>query len=263
MPELPEVEEAAQRLRLAAVGHTVIALRALHPSQRKQLPARRARRAIGRRIVAVERRGKYQSVRFDDDSTLLVHFRMDGDWHFGPCGDPPARFARAVLDLENDTRLSLVDARALCTITWHESGVDPLPALGPEADDPAITATALRNALAARRGPIKAVLLDQRVLAGLGNIYAAESLWRASIHPAASAAALREPTLQRLITAIRASLADGVRNAARYRTGVRVAPLKVYDREGEPCTRCGATIRRITQAGRSTYYCAGCQRLKR
>ncbi|MBI3567577.1 MAG: bifunctional DNA-formamidopyrimidine glycosylase/DNA-(apurinic or apyrimidinic site) lyase [Gemmatimonadetes bacterium] len=260
MPELPEVEEAASRLRRAALGRRIRAVAALHAAQRRGLGAAAARRAAGRRIVAVERRGKHQLLRLDDGASLHVHFRMDGDWHVGRTDSPLPRFARVSFDLSGGVRVALVDSRALCTVRWHAPGTEPLPALGPEADDPSLTAGALRAALASRRGPIKTALLDQRVIAGLGNIYAGEALWIAGISPRAVASSLSAARAARLVDAIRETLRDGVKNAGRYRTGERVAPLHVYDREGEPCERCARPIRRIVQAGRSTYLCPDCQR---
>jgi formamidopyrimidine-DNA glycosylase len=260
MPELPEVEEAAGRLRRCAVGRTIAALAAHHPSQRRQLSRRQARRAAGRRVEAVERRGKHQLVHLDDGAVLHVHFRMDGDWVLGRVGDPLARAARVTIDLDDGVRVALEDPRALCTISYHPPGRPPRLVLGPEADDPALTSSVLRHALGQRRGAIKSVLLDQKLIAGVGNIYAGESLWRAGIHPAVRASAIGHVRATRLLAGIRAALADGVVNAGRYRAGERVIPLDVYDREGEDCGRCGGTIRRIVQSGRSTYFCPDCQR---
>lgn len=260
MPELPEVDEAAGRLRAAVQGRLVRALAALHPAQRSGLGAAVARRAVGRRILAVERRGKHQLLRLDDGASLHVHFRMDGDWHIGRASAALPRFARVVLEVSGGVRVTLVDARALCTVSWHPPGHDPLPTLGAEADDPALTAGVLRAALATRRGPIKTVLLDQAVVAGLGNIYAGEALWIARISPRAVARSISPARVARLLDAIRETLRDGVTNAGRYRTGERTVPLRVYGREDARCDRCGATIRRIVQGGRSTYYCPACQR---
>ena len=260
MPELPEVEEAAARLRAAVAGRRIRALAALHPAQRRGLSAAAARRAVGRRIIAVERRGKHQRLMLDDGASLYAHFRMDGDWHIGRASAPLPRFARVTLEVTGGVRAALVDSRALCTVAWHAPGHDAFAALGPEADDPALTPAVLRAALAARRGPIKTVLLDQRLLAGLGNIYAGEALWIARISPRAAAASLSLERAARLLEAIRETLRDGVVNAGRYRSGERTVPLHAYDREGEPCERCGAALRRIVQGGRSTYYCPACQR---
>src|SRR5699024_4119371 len=124
----------------------------------------------------------------------------------------------------------------------------PVPSLGLEPIDPAFDAAALGAALRTRRGPIKPVLLDQRVVAGLGNIYAAEALWRARVSPRVAARSLGPARLARLATAMRDVLTEAVSNPGRYRTGESAVEMHVYDREGRPCSRCGATIRRIVQS---------------
>ena len=260
MPELPEVEAAAVRLRSIILGRTLLTLAAHHPSQRRQLPSRAIRRASGQGVVRVERRGKHQLIHLNDGGVLHIHFRMNGDWEFTRVTETLPRFARVTFDLDDGVRVSLTDSRALCTVCYHVPGRPPVLALGPEADSPALTGDALRDTLAAKRGPIKTALLDQRMIAGIGNIYASEAMWRARINPSAAASALSSAQVKRLLTGLRAALADGARNAGHYRTGGRVAPFKVYDRSGEPCKRCGKKIKRIVQAGRSTYYCPNCQR---
>lgn len=260
MPELPEVEHAVRRVRRALRGRRIGAVRAHHPSQARTLTPATCRRVAGRTVVDVTRRGKHQLLHLDDGATLLVHFRLDGDWAFSRAATALPRHARVSFDLAHGRRASLTDPRALCTVTYHAPGRPPVLALGPEAEDRAVTAARLHEQLRARRGPIKPVLLDQRLLAGLGNIYAQEACWRAGIHPALPARALTRPRVARLLAAIRAALRDGHTNAGRYRAGERLVPFKVYDREGEPCRRCGAPIRRMVQAGRGTWYCAACQR---
>ena len=259
MPELPEVEVAARLLRQVAIGQTIVALAAHHPSQRRQLTRRQANRAIGHRVVAVERRGKHQLIRLDDGAILHVHFRLDGDWVVGSVDNTRSRITRVSVDLDDGVRVSLEDPRALCTFRYHAPGRPPMLALGPEADDPALTAKVLRDALAKRHGAIKPAMLDQQLIAGVGNIYASESLWRARIHPGVRASSIGPVRAGRLLEGIRGALADGVVNAGRYRIGARRIPFDVYDRNGEACWRCGGTIRRMVQAGRSTYFCGRCQ----
>jgi formamidopyrimidine-DNA glycosylase len=210
--------------------------------------------------MAVERRGKHQVIRLDDGAAIHVHFRMDGDWEVATSSAPRPRAARVTIDTTTGVRVSLVDPRALSLVRYYARGDDLRLDLGPEADDPRLTPATLREALARRRGSIKPVLLDQHLLAGVGNIYAAEALWRSRIHPALRASALSATRVADLIRGIRAALAAGARRAARYRGSSRTAPFAVYGREGEACRRCGGTIRRIPQAGRSTYFCPGCQR---
>jgi formamidopyrimidine-DNA glycosylase len=123
-----------------------------------------------------------------------------------------------------------------------------------------VTPSVLRTALARKRGPIKPALLDQRMLAGVGNIYAAEACWHARVSPRAKASSLSLARVARLLEGLRTALADGHRNAGRYHEGEREVPFRVYDRAGEPCGRCGAAIRRIVQAGRGTWFCPRCQK---
>ena len=259
MPELPEVELAVRALRRATLGRTISDVHRWHAATRRALPDDAVTRLVGRRIDAVERRGKHQLLALDDGATLHAHFRMNGEWVVGRVADEPPRHARAAFDLDDGTRVSLVDSRALATLVLHPPGVSPLPSLGPEPTDPGFSAVMLRDALRTRRGPIKPVLLDQRVVAGLGNIYAAEALWRARVSPRIAANRLGPARVGRLAAAMRDVLAEAVARPGRYRTGERTAPLHVYDREGDPCERCATPIRRIVQAGRSTYFCPRCQ----
>ena len=262
MPELPEVEFAAGVARAVAVGRTITSIEVLHRSQRRALPARRARLLVGDRVEAVERRGKTQLLRLTSGRVLTVHFRMTGDWAVRAVGEALPPHARAVFAFDDGVRLVLDDSRALAVISLVEPGAFALPGLGPEANDTGFTAASLGAALAARRIPIKLALLDQRVVAGLGNIYAAEALWHAKIDPRVSAKSLRPVRLDRLVRAIRAVLAKAARHAQRYYSRGISAPnrFEVYDREGDSCRRCGSRIKRIVQGARSTCFCARCQR---
>lgn len=260
MPELPEVEFAVRRLRRAVRGRRIETARVHHRSQGRTLTAAVLRRIAGRRILDVTRRGKHQLLHLDDGATLLVHFRLDGDWEVTRAATALPRHARVTFDLEGERRLSLTDPRALCTVHYHAPGHPPALDLGPEPDDAQLTPALLRARLRGKRGPIKPALLDQRLLAGVGNIYAQEACWRARISPAAPANSLSSARVARLLDALRAALADGHENAGRYHRGERAIPFKVYDRECEPCPNCGAPIRRMVQAGRGTWHCARCQR---
>jgi formamidopyrimidine-DNA glycosylase len=199
---------------------------------RRLLPPVNVRRLIGAQVVAIERRGKHQLIRFGDGSTLHVHFRMTGDWEPGLNRDPIPAYARVVINFTDGTRVALTDPRALSTLTFHKPGVDPLPNLGLDANDPAFTADVLGRALSKRRIAIKPALLDQRVVAGIGNIYATEALWLARIDPRRPAPSLDARELARLVKAIRRVSAVAVgrpsselpRRGAR-RTGVRNAKI--------------------------------------
>lgn len=260
MPELPEVEYAVRRLRRAMTGRQVVALRTHHRAQARGLPAAHTRRVVGRRVTDVERRGKFQLIHLDDGATLLVHFRLNGDWSLGRSATALPAHARVSLDFHDGRRAVLVDARALCTLTWHPAVAPPQLGLGPEPEDPALDAQILRERLRRSRSAIKPALLDQKLVAGVGNIYAAEACWHAGISPRARADSLSAARVARLLDGLRRALADGHRNAGRYHRGERTIPFRVYDREGEPCSRCGRAVRRIVQSGRSTYHCPSCQR---
>lgn len=259
MPELPEVEYASRVLRAAVVGKTIRDVKVLHPAQRRRLPPRDVARLRGAVIRSVERRGKHQLIGLSSGDALVVHFRMTGDWLVDDVSAPVPRFARVVVELASGVRVSLVDPRALSTATLHRDGEESLPVLGPDAADPTVSVEAFGEALSRRRVPIKIALLDQRVLAGVGNIYAAEALWLARINPRAIASSLSPARRARLLEAIRSVLAKAQASTGRYRDN-DVGRFEVYDREGLACSRCGHRIRRIVQGGRSTYYCAHCQR---
>ena len=256
MPELPEVEAALEVLRTRARGRTITRMRVLHPSLQRRLKPAQLRALVGARIARVERRGKHQLLHLDDGRILHAHFRMNGDWMLADTGAELPRFARAVLDFENGSSLVFVDSRALGTIDVHPAGAELDLGLGPDAADPDWTAAQLAAALAPRRGPIKPALLDQRLVAGLGNIYAAESLWRARINPHTACNALTRAQVSALRKAIEHVIARAT--GSRY-TDDDTVNLDVYDREGLPCRRCRTPIERVVQAGRSTYYCPRCQ----
>jgi formamidopyrimidine-DNA glycosylase len=260
MPELPEVERAARALSRAALGKTIAAVKAIHPSLKRKLPPAAARRARARRIASIERRGKHQLLHLDSGDTLVVHFRMNGDWEIGTTDDALDRFARAVIELTDGTRISLVDRRALSSITLDREGSSSLPKLGREASDATLDADYLAEVLKRKKIAIKPALMDQSILAGLGNIYAAEALWEAKMDPRRPAADVRRNKLEDLVAAIRLVLSPKRRRPGRYTETRGTSRFAVYDRQGEVCRRCDGIIERIVQAGRSTYFCPACQR---
>jgi len=261
MPELPEVEFAATVARRIARGRTITSVRVLHRSQRRSLPARDAKSLVGDRILDVRRRGKSQRFALASGRELHVHFRMTGDWLAPGPGAIP-RTVRAILTFDDGTSLALDDPRALSVLTLHNepAGDD---GIGPDALDPALRAVELGGRLATRRIPIKVALLDQRIVAGIGNIYACEALWRARIDPRIPASRVKPTTLPALLRAIRATLNAALKRQQRYYGSSEdwsdASRFAVYDREGEPCRRCRTRIKRITQAARSTYFCPKCQ----
>ena len=259
MPELPEVERARQLLERAAAGKRLTSVRALHPSAVRALPSCDAESVAGATLERVERRGKHQLLKLDDGRTLHAHFRMNGDWVVGRAGEAVPAHARYLLDFTDGTRVALVDSRALASIKLYPADRDPLPAMGPEATSVDFDAESLRAALAGRRCAVKVALLDQRVVAGLGNIYAAEALWYARVDPRAVASTVSKARCARIADGARQAIAEATADPGRYQDGDAMGRLNVYGREGEPCRRCGKKIRRIVQAGRSTYFCAKCQ----
>ena len=260
MPELPEVERAARVLRKAAAGRTIDRIRLLHPALKRRISAHRLRTLRGATVADVVRRGKHQLLMLDDGRVFHVHFRMAGDWSVGRTEDPLPKFARATIELTSGERVALIDPRALSTVELHSVGSDPIVGLGLEPADAALTPAVLLDAFARRRGPIKPVLLDQRIIAGIGNIYASEALWRAKINPAAAASELTRARITRLLGAIRDVLGRAARVPGRYRDTRDSVRIAVYGRAGKPCRRCSTPIERIVQAGRSTYFCPKCQR---
>jgi formamidopyrimidine-DNA glycosylase len=259
VPELPEVEKAARVLRRAVVGSAISRVTLVHPSLKRRVSPHRLRSLRNAVIAGVDRRGKHQLLRLDDGRTIHVHFRMAGDWSIDRIEDPVPRHARAMFEFTDGTRVSLVDPRALSTVTVHGVGESPLPELGLEPSDPLLSAASLRAALARRNGPIKPVLLDQRIIAGVGNIYASEGLWRARMSPRAKASGLDMDRLDALLVGLRQVLGPAGRLPGRYREAKGSPRISVYGRAGKPCRRCSSPIMRIVQAGRSTYYCPMCQ----
>jgi formamidopyrimidine-DNA glycosylase len=197
-------------------------------------------------------------MRVEGDVVVVAHFRLDGDWELSRTDKEPSRFARGAIEFTDGSRVSLVDPRALATLTVHRAAESYLPALGPDPTGPDLDVSAVCAALARRSIPIKQALLDQKVLAGVGNIYAAEALWLAKIDPRVSAKSLGRVRCQRLLEALRAVLSTGDRTSARYRTAGN-SRIRMYGNEGKPCPECGTAIRRITQGTRSTWFCPACQ----
>jgi formamidopyrimidine-DNA glycosylase len=271
MPELPEVETV--RLRLAPVvdGRRIEDVEIDDPRVTRPLdPQDVARELAGERIAAADRRGKYLVLRFESGRALLIHLRMTGSLLVGGERDP---YTRAVLTLDDGTEIMYRDVRRFGTWlllepeeveTYIDSKVGPEPlAAGYRAKD-------LAAKLVARRAPVKAALLDQRTVAGVGNIYADEALWRARLHPLRPASQLDPEEVKALHRGVREALRRGLaRQGATlsdYRlpngeSGAMQHEFKVYGRGGEPCERCGTPIDKIRVAGRGTWYCPSCQRL--
>ena len=227
----------------------------------------------GEIVRAVERRGKYLALRFFSERALLMHLRMTGSLRAAPAGglgDDPYR--RAVISIDNDSDVAYRDVRRFGTWLLLEPGeLEPYleRRLGAEPLGPGFTTRFLRGRLHRRSAPLKAALLDQRTVAGLGNIYADEALWRARLHPLRPAKTVTADEVRPLRTAIRKALQTGIaRQGSTLRnyatpdgsTGSMQTEFRVYGRAGEPCSRCGTPIEKTRAAGRGTWYCPVCQR---
>lgn len=269
MPELPEVEAVCRRLRLETLGAEIVSAHFQRPGVvRPQRTATLARKIAGRRIEAVRRRGKNILIQLSGTLTLHVHLRMTGNLYW----IPDVRFrpvtARAWFELDGGRGLLYDDPRALGRIHLlrDEEVAEALDGVGIEPLSAEFTAAEFRRLAAASRQPIKIFLLDQRHVAGIGNIYAAEALFRARINPRRPATQLRPHRLNRLHAAIVEILTEAVESAYNaYMAPGRFQeaewfPLRVYGREGQACEVCGREIRRFEQGGRSTYHCPTCQR---
>jgi len=278
VPELPEVETIRRQLEERITGRTITRLRVWDPMVVSPDSARRlARRITGRRIERVSRRGKYLRLELEGGDTLAVHLRMTGRLHWSDDGAGPLEpYQRARIELDDGSRLEMSDMRRFGRI-WLVPGDRAAAAYwdartGVEPLEPGFTASRLGTLFAGRRAPVKAALLDQRMVAGVGNIYADEALHQARIHPLRPAGDLGPDELRRLHRAVRDRLRAGIDSGGasidRYRdaTGRRGSMqdlLAVHLHAGEPCPRCGTTIEKIRVAQRGTYVCPGCQPLPR
>ena len=273
MPELPEVESVRRQLEPVLVGRRFERVRIDDPRLvRPYEPAEVAAELEGERVAAMERRGKYLVVRFESGRVLLIHLRMTGSLLSaggGSLPDDPHR--RAVVRLDDGSDVAYRDVRRFGTWLLLEPGeAEPYLAarVGDEPLDTLFTAARLGERLAARRTSLKAALLDQRTLAGMGNIYVDEALWRARLNPLRPAAGLDRNELRRLHRAIRAALEHGLARQGstlrdyRLPDGTRGSmqdEFRVYGRCDEPCDRCGTPIARTSVAGRTTWFCPACQ----
>jgi len=283
MPELPEVETVRRGLEPVLAGHRLREVVQRRADLRWPLPERFAERLTGRRVESLGRRSKYILASLDGGETWLLHLgmsgrvliegRMLGEFHHETLA--PGPHDHVILTTDQDIRIVYNDARRFGAMDlWPSAGLAEHPwlaRLGPEPLGNDFSAPVLAARLRGKMTPIKAALLDQHVVAGLGNIYVSEALHRAGIHPARMAGSISARRIDVLVREIRATLAEAIAAGGSSLRDYRQADgelgyfqhsFRAYDREGEACRRqgCGGRIRRIVQSGRSTFYCAKCQR---
>ena len=274
MPELPEVETIRRQLEPELRGRRIESAEVLDERWTRPVPPAEVERALaGRTIEEVERRGKYLVLRLDGGRSLAMHLRMTGNLLLDQGSATPApRHLRGGDPARRGGRLLFTDARRFGqAVVLDGDDLDDYFAarLGVEPLSEALTAQELCRLAAGRRAPLKSFLLNQSRISGIGNIYADEALHRAALHPLSPAGSMKPEDCERLREGIVATLEAGLRSGgasvddyldARGERGAMQDEFLVHTREGEPCPRCGAEIRRIVVAGRSTYFCPSCQR---
>lgn len=282
MPELPEVETVARDLRPHLVGATIVGARCSWArTLRTHDPVAFADAVAGRRILSVGRRAKQLVIELSGETALTVHLKMTGQLFIVPASAPVDPYVRLVLELADGRELRFRDIRKFGKVGLY--GRDPVSgelvtevggsavfaAIGPEPLDDAYTVKVFRSRLRRRSGRLKPLLLDQSFVAGVGNIYADEALWRSRLHPLRTVGTLRVADERRLHQEIRAVLGEAVERrgssiddyTAPDGDGSMQERLDVYQRTGAPCRRCGRAIKRIVVGARSTHFCSWCQRL--
>ena len=276
MPELPEVETVRRALAPAMEDRQILHAHVGRPDLRWPLPDRLASRLEGRVVGGLQRRGKYVLLPLDQGETMLLHLGMSGSIRIHQAQPPIGKHDHIVLTMGSgmanapESWIVLNDPRRFGWLDLYRGEVHPmLVDMGPEPLGNSFSADHLVAALAGRKGPIKTALLDQALVAGIGNIYACEALFMAGLSPRRKAGTIRGGRVDRLVAAIRSVLASAIEDGGTSlrdhvqpggEIGYFVQRLTVYGRDGQLCGTCGATIRRITQSGRSSFYCPDCQR---
>jgi formamidopyrimidine-DNA glycosylase len=282
VPELPEVETVARDLRPRLVGATIVGARCSWArTLRTHDPLAFAEAVAGRDVLAVGRRAKQLVVELSGDAALTIHLKMTGQLFVVPADVPEDPYVRLVLELADGREVRFRDIRKFGKVGLY--GRDPVTreliaevggaavfaAIGPEPLDDAYTLRVFRQRLRRRKGRLKSLLLDQSFVAGVGNIYADEALWRSRLHPLRTVGTLRVPDERHLYDAVRGVLGEAVERrgssiddyTAPDGDGSMQDVLDVYQRTGEPCRRCGRPVKRIVVGARSTHFCSWCQRL--
>jgi len=271
MPELPEVETTVRGLEHVLKGRRIRRVEARRADLRRAFPADLGQRLTGARVTALGRRAKYGLVHTDRGDTMVFHLGMSGAWRIDPT--ELGKHDHLLIETDEGRRLHLRDPRRFGSIdlvpTDELERWPAFAALGPEPLSGAIDGKWLKQRFDGRTAAVKLLLLDQRVVAGLGNIYACEALFRARIDPRKPAGKVSRAKLDALAVAIPAVLDDAILAggsslkdfaAPDGELGYFSKQFDVYDREGEPCAHCGGRVKRIVQGGRSTFFCPSCQR---
>ena len=276
MPELPEVETVRRALAPAMEDRQILHAHVGRPDLRWPLPDQLANRLEGRVVGGLQRRGKYVLLPLDQGETMLLHLGMSGSIRIHQAQPPIGKHDHIVLTMGSgmanaaESWIVFNDPRRFGWLDLYRGEVHPmLVDMGPEPLGNSFSADHLVAALAGRKGPIKTALLDQALVAGIGNIYACEALFMAGLSPRRKAGTIRGGRADRLVAAIRLVLASAIEDGGTSlrdhvqpggEIGYFVQRLTVYGRDGQLCGTCGATIRRIIQSGRSSFYCPDCQR---
>jgi len=270
MPELPEVETTVRGLTRYLEGERIVRVTLNRADLRRPFPEGLVQSLTGATVTALGRRAKYGLIHTDRGSTMVFHLGMSGRWRIEP--EAIEKHDHLVLETGSGHVLALNDARRFGSVDLIDTDQldewPPFAALGPEPLGDDLSPTHLQRAFAGRIAPVKQLLLDQRIVAGLGNIYVCEALHRAHVRPDKDAGKVSLPALKRLVPAIREvlneSIAAGGSTIRDYaqpsgELGYFASSWQVYGREGKPCA-CGADVQRFVQGGRSTFWCAKCQK---
>jgi formamidopyrimidine-DNA glycosylase len=275
MPELPEVETVRRGLALKMSGRRILQAELRRPDLRRPFPPALAARLDGARIGELGRRGKYILIELDSDGLLLLHLGMSGRVTAGSAALPDAPHDHVVLRLDDGTVIRFNDARRFGLLDYVKRGEEKqhplLAGLGPEPLEAEFNGAYLTAALAGKMTPIKSALLDQKIVAGLGNIYVCEALFRSAVSPRRLAASIGRGRAQRLVNGVRTVLTEAIEAGgssvrdyvqANGELGYFQHRWAVYGHEGDPCPGCDCdgAVRRIVQSGRSTFFCAKRQR---
>lgn len=271
MPELPEVETTVRGLARYLDGAQLVRLETRRADLRRPFPPDLVQVLTGATVTGLGRRAKYGLIHTDRGQSMVFHLGMSGRWRIEP--EELGKHDHLVLETASGHQLSLCDPRRFGSVDLvDQERLEEWPAfaaMGPEPLGDELTAAHLRAALKGRSAAIKLMLLDQRIVAGLGNIYVCEALFRAGIAPGKAAGRVSGPALERLVPQIKAVIGEAIEAGGSTlrdfvqpdgELGYFSKQFDVYDRHGQPCTRCGAPVLRFAQGGRSTWHCGKCQR---